>query len=48
MTDPNTVTVKLKRPSTLYAQADGEGAGRFMSALKRFIEQPLELLLRLR
>ena len=27
---------------------DGEGAGRFMSALKRFIEQPLELLLRLR
>jgi pyruvate dehydrogenase E2 component (dihydrolipoamide acetyltransferase) len=26
---------------------DGEGAGRFMSALKRFIEQPLELLLRL-
>ncbi len=27
---------------------DGEGAGRFMAALKRFIEQPLELLLRLR
>jgi pyruvate dehydrogenase E2 component (dihydrolipoamide acetyltransferase) len=27
---------------------DGEGAGRFMAALKRFVEQPLELLLRLR
>jgi pyruvate dehydrogenase E2 component (dihydrolipoamide acetyltransferase) len=27
---------------------DGEGAGRFMAALKRHIEQPLELLLRLR
>jgi pyruvate dehydrogenase E2 component (dihydrolipoamide acetyltransferase) len=27
---------------------DGEGAGRFMAALKRYIEQPLELLLRLR
>ena len=27
---------------------DGEGAARFMSALKRYIEQPLELLLRLR
>jgi pyruvate dehydrogenase E2 component (dihydrolipoamide acetyltransferase) len=25
---------------------DGEGAGRFMAVLKRFIEQPLELLLR--
>jgi pyruvate dehydrogenase E2 component (dihydrolipoamide acetyltransferase) len=27
---------------------DGEGAGRFMAALKRYVEQPLELLLRLR
>lgn len=27
---------------------DGEGAGRFTAALKRFVEQPLELLLRLR
>ncbi len=27
---------------------DGEGAGRFMATLKRFVEQPLELLLRLR
>src|SRR5207302_10913420 len=27
---------------------DGEGAARFMSALKRYVEQPLELLLRLR
>jgi pyruvate dehydrogenase E2 component (dihydrolipoamide acetyltransferase) len=27
---------------------DGEGAGRFMSAFKRVVEQPLELLLRLR
>jgi pyruvate dehydrogenase E2 component (dihydrolipoamide acetyltransferase) len=27
---------------------DGEGAGRFMNAFKRVIEQPLELLLRLR
>jgi pyruvate dehydrogenase E2 component (dihydrolipoamide acetyltransferase) len=27
---------------------DGEGAGRFMAALKRFVEQPLELLLHLR
>jgi pyruvate dehydrogenase E2 component (dihydrolipoamide acetyltransferase) len=27
---------------------DGEGAGRFMAVLKRFVEQPLELLLRLR
>jgi pyruvate dehydrogenase E2 component (dihydrolipoamide acetyltransferase) len=27
---------------------DGEGAGRFMSVLKRYVEQPLELLLRLR
>jgi pyruvate dehydrogenase E2 component (dihydrolipoamide acetyltransferase) len=27
---------------------DGEGAGRFMSALKRYVEQPLELLARLR
>ena len=27
---------------------DGEGAGRFMSALKRYAEQPLELLARLR
>jgi pyruvate dehydrogenase E2 component (dihydrolipoamide acetyltransferase) len=27
---------------------DGEAAGRFMSALKRYIEQPLEFLLRLR
>ena len=27
---------------------DGEGAGRFMSVLKRYIEQPIELLLRLR
>jgi pyruvate dehydrogenase E2 component (dihydrolipoamide acetyltransferase) len=26
---------------------DGEGAGRFMSALKRYVERPLELLLRL-
>src|SRR5206468_6705730 len=25
---------------------DGEGAGRFMAALKRYVEQPLELLLR--
>ncbi|MCA1646451.1 MAG: 2-oxo acid dehydrogenase subunit E2 [Chloroflexi bacterium] len=27
---------------------DGEGAGRFMAALKRYVEQPIELLLRLR
>lgn len=27
---------------------DGEGAGRFMAAFKRVVEQPLELLLRLR
>jgi pyruvate dehydrogenase E2 component (dihydrolipoamide acetyltransferase) len=27
---------------------DGEGAGRFMAALKRYTEQPLELLLKLR
>ncbi len=27
---------------------DGESAGRFMAALKRFVEQPLELLLHLR
>jgi pyruvate dehydrogenase E2 component (dihydrolipoamide acetyltransferase) len=27
---------------------DGEGAGRFMAELKRYVEQPLELLLRLR
>src|SRR5947209_4751960 len=27
---------------------DGEGAGRFMSVLKRYVEQPLELLARLR
>jgi pyruvate dehydrogenase E2 component (dihydrolipoamide acetyltransferase) len=27
---------------------DGEGAGRFMAVLKRFVEQPVELLLRLR
>jgi len=27
---------------------DGEGAGRFMAGLKRFVEQPLELLLHLR
>jgi pyruvate dehydrogenase E2 component (dihydrolipoamide acetyltransferase) len=27
---------------------DGEGAGRFMAVLKRYLEQPLELLLRLR
>jgi pyruvate dehydrogenase E2 component (dihydrolipoamide acetyltransferase) len=27
---------------------DGEGAGRFMSALKKYVEQPLELLARLR
>jgi pyruvate dehydrogenase E2 component (dihydrolipoamide acetyltransferase) len=27
---------------------DGEGAGRFMAALKRYLEQPLELLARLR
>ncbi|HEV7662343.1 MAG TPA: dihydrolipoamide acetyltransferase family protein [Chloroflexota bacterium] len=27
---------------------DGENAGRFMAALKRFVEQPLELLLKLR
>jgi pyruvate dehydrogenase E2 component (dihydrolipoamide acetyltransferase) len=27
---------------------DGEGAGRFMSVLKRFLEQPLEFLLTLR
>jgi pyruvate dehydrogenase E2 component (dihydrolipoamide acetyltransferase) len=27
---------------------DGEAAGRFMATLKRFVEQPLELLLRLR
>ena len=27
---------------------DGEGAGRFTATLKRFVEQPLELLLRLR
>jgi pyruvate dehydrogenase E2 component (dihydrolipoamide acetyltransferase) len=27
---------------------DGEGAGRFMATLKRFVEQPLELLLKLR
>ena len=27
---------------------DGEGAGRFMSAFKQFVEQPLALLLRLR
>ena len=27
---------------------DGEGAGRFMATLRRFVEQPLELLLRLR
>jgi pyruvate dehydrogenase E2 component (dihydrolipoamide acetyltransferase) len=27
---------------------DGEGAGRFMSTLRRYVEQPLELLLRLR
>jgi pyruvate dehydrogenase E2 component (dihydrolipoamide acetyltransferase) len=27
---------------------DGEGAGRFMAALKRYVEQPLELLLKLR
>ena len=27
---------------------DGESAGRFMAALKRYVEQPLELLLRLR
>jgi pyruvate dehydrogenase E2 component (dihydrolipoamide acetyltransferase) len=27
---------------------DGEGAGRFMAALKRYVEQPLELLLHLR
>lgn len=27
---------------------DGEGAGRFMSVFRRFVEQPLELLLRLR
>jgi pyruvate dehydrogenase E2 component (dihydrolipoamide acetyltransferase) len=27
---------------------DGEGAGRFMSAFKKVVEQPLELLLRLR
>jgi pyruvate dehydrogenase E2 component (dihydrolipoamide acetyltransferase) len=27
---------------------DGEGAGRFMAALKRYVEQPLELILRLR
>jgi pyruvate dehydrogenase E2 component (dihydrolipoamide acetyltransferase) len=27
---------------------DGEAAGRFMSALKRYVEQPLEFLLRLR
>jgi pyruvate dehydrogenase E2 component (dihydrolipoamide acetyltransferase) len=27
---------------------DGEGAGRFMATLKRYVEQPLELLLRLR
>jgi pyruvate dehydrogenase E2 component (dihydrolipoamide acetyltransferase) len=27
---------------------DGEGAGRFMAALKRYVEQPLELLARLR
>jgi pyruvate dehydrogenase E2 component (dihydrolipoamide acetyltransferase) len=25
---------------------DGEGAGRFMAVLKRYVEQPLELLLR--
>ena len=27
---------------------DGEGAGRFMAALKRFVEHPLEFLLHLR
>jgi pyruvate dehydrogenase E2 component (dihydrolipoamide acetyltransferase) len=27
---------------------DGEGAGRFMAAFKRFVEQPLELLLHLK
>jgi pyruvate dehydrogenase E2 component (dihydrolipoamide acetyltransferase) len=27
---------------------DGEGAGRFMATLRRFVEQPLELLLHLR
>jgi pyruvate dehydrogenase E2 component (dihydrolipoamide acetyltransferase) len=27
---------------------DGEAAGRFMAVLKRFIEQPLQLLLTLR
>jgi pyruvate dehydrogenase E2 component (dihydrolipoamide acetyltransferase) len=27
---------------------DGEGAGRFMAAFKRFVEQPLELLLQLK
>ena len=27
---------------------DGEGAGRFTAALKRFVEQPLELLMKLR
>jgi pyruvate dehydrogenase E2 component (dihydrolipoamide acetyltransferase) len=27
---------------------DGEGAGQFMSTLRRYVEQPLELLLRLR
>jgi pyruvate/2-oxoglutarate dehydrogenase complex dihydrolipoamide acyltransferase (E2) component len=27
---------------------DGEGGGRFMAAVKRYVEQPLELLLKLR
>ena len=43
-----TQNIRIRLKAFDHRVLDGEGAGRFTATLKRFVEQPLELMARLR